>query len=126
MFVRASSGSGGGGGGKNTLMLLDQNTSSLVTQSYYDEDLLEFVSGSFQKSGKSNVTFTSKVNGSMTAYIIDGDNAGGATLYVNGTAVANVSASPYKTKVTNIPISVGDTLNWHSTAYYGAITLILE
>lgn len=126
MFVRASSGSGGGGDGKNTLMLLDQNTGGLTTQSYYDEDLLEFVSGSFQISGKSNVTFTSKVNGSMTAYITDGDNAGGATLYVNGTIVANVSGSPYKTKVTNIPISVGDTLNWHSTAYYGELTLVLE
>ena len=118
--------SGSGGGSKNILMLLDQNTGGLVTQSYYDEDLLEFVSGSFQITGKSNVTFTSKVNGSMTAYIIDGDSSGGASLYVNGTMVANVSASPYKTKATNIPISVGDTLNWHSTAYYGGIVLVLE
>ena len=82
----------------------------------YNEDIFEYVSGSFRQSntGTGTITLKSKVSGTLNIERAYGTSWG--NLSVGGTAV-----TPDKT--TQVSVNAGDTVVWESTQYYNQIVI---
>ena len=105
-------------------MLFTTSANALSKNDFYNEELLTYVSGTISNlSGKFDATFTSNVKGTIDIFMNNADNAGGTSVYIKGTIVCNVSASPYYHNETGIPINIGDTVRIQSTAYYADIVI---
>lgn len=105
-------------------MLCTISASGLGKNDFYNEELLTYVSGTISNvNGKFDATFTSNVKGTIDVIMDNGDSIGGTSVYINGTIVCNVSASPYYRIETGISINIGDTVRIQSTAYYADIVI---
>lgn len=111
----------GGGSLGDTLLFFDCSQNSVGVINYYNQDALEFVSGSLRPTYNdgSDITFTSKVDGTLT---IDLLNSSQQSLYINGTNVIQ-SASKSHTTAT---ISKGDTIRWVAPRYWSIAVCYLE
>ena len=112
--------SGSGGDDKNILALWDLGGSGSVGDNTlnngYNEDIFEYVSGSFRTTniGTGTITLKSKVSGTLNIERAFGTVWGSLT--INGSLVTNA-------KTSQVPINVGNTVVWESQQYYQQIII---
>ena len=112
--------SGSGGSDKNILALWDLGgsgaTGDNTLNNGYNEDIFEYVSGSFRTTniGTGTITLKSKVSGTLNIERAVGTAWGSLT--INGSLVTNA-------KTSQVPINVGNTVVWGSQQYYQQIII---
>lgn len=115
-FMKAfTNGGGGGDSTSGTFLIFDSTLSGIGTSNTYNQDALEYVSGSLRANynSVSDITFTSKVEGTLT---VDGlYNSSKPCLYINGGSDVIPAGNPIHTTVS---ISKGDTIRWYVPTYW--------
>ena len=115
------------GGGKNRLIYLDQCPSNaLYWWQWYDQDCLEITAGALRTGPSANgdVTFTSKIKGTLHAYNGNAYSTSTCQLYINDILVSNVPSTSQQ-EVTQ-EISVGDTIRWVTVSHYKTLILLIS